>query len=588
DPEALPGPDAAYGFSVLIRDVTEVRRLRRELSESRARYRRLFRQAPAALHSMNREERLVEVSDQWLEALGYERGEVIGRHPKELLTEESRRRAEEVELPRFWERGWARDVPYQFVRKDGELRDILLSSVVQRDEDGSPVGTLTVLNDVTERKAAERELTFRALHHPLTGLPNRALFRDRLAQALARSGRRKTRVAVLFVDLDRFKVVNDTLGHVAGDRLLRAVARRFAECMRAEDTLAHHGGDEFVVLLEGVEEEAAVVKVAERLTGTLQEPFEIAGSRLLVTASIGFALAGRGDPLDAILRNADVAMYRAKEEGGGSVHAYDPRADYQVTERLELETELQRALEEREFELHWQPVVELASGQPCMVEALVRWRHPRRGLLAPREFIGAAEESGIIVPLGEWVLETAGAQLREWKEAELLADCTALSVNLSARQLRQPGFREVVARVVEEGGFEPWRLQLEITESVLMESGPELEALKRMRVKLAIDDFGTGYSSLAYLKQFPVDALKIDRRFVEGLGRDPADRAICGAITAVAKSMNLLIIAEGVETPEQLEELKRLGCGWAQGYLFARPMPPGKMRKLLASKRKLA
>ena len=429
------------------------------------------------------------------------------------------------------------------------------------------------------------QLARQAFRDSLTSMPNRALFMDRLSHALTRTERRGEQLAVLFLDLDRFKVVNDSLGHSVGDQLLVGVSQRLAACLRPEDTIARLGGDEFAILLEDVKDDRAPTSVADRLTAELQQPFKVEGREVIITVSIGIAMstAKRMTPED-ILRDADLAMYHAKGKGKARYEVFDKSMNAPAQERMDLELDLRNAVTRGEFILHYQPVVELPSGRITEVEALVRWKHPQRGLLFPADFVGLSEETGLIVPLGRWVLHEACRQTRQWQLASPDTNL-AISVNISARQLQQPGLVEEIAAVLRETRLDAAALRLEITETVVMHDAPttlaKLEALKALGVQLAIDDFGTGYSSLGYLKRFPVDTLKIDRSFVKGIGDDVEDSAIVRAVITVAKSLNLSVTAEGIETAEQLDHLRALGCDHGQGYFFAKPMASDRVPALL-------
>ncbi len=471
---------------------------------------------------------------------------------------------------------------------DGSWRHVEVTATNLLDEP-SVGGIVLNYRDISERKAFEEQLRHRAFHDPLTGLPNRALLLDRLGHALARAARDGSGVAVLFLDLDRFKVVNDSLGHQTGDRLLVAVAEGIVECLRPEDTAARLGGDEFIVLLEDVRDARDATRVAERIAACLRAPLTLAGHEIAVTASIGIALAaaGRGRP-DELLRDADLAMYRAKARGKARYEIFDASMNARALERLALEADLRRALERGQLRLHYQPQVELATGRIAGAEALARWEHPERGLVPPGEFIPLAEETGLILPLGWWALEEACRQARAWgRDAGGAAGDRppTISVNLSARQFQQPGLAAGVARVLCKTGLDPRRLHLELTESVVMEPAEAtiatLQELKAQGVRLAIDDFGTGYSSLSYLKRFPVDLLKIDRSFVAGLDRDAEDTAIVGAVVTLARALGLAVAAEGVETAGQLARLRDLGCDLGQGRYLAEPLAPEALGDLL-------
>jgi diguanylate cyclase (GGDEF)-like protein len=470
---------------------------------------------------------------------------------------------------------------------DGSWRHV---EVVWRnliDEPGID-GIVLNVRDVTDRKELQEQLTYRAFHDVLTELPNRSLLVDRLTHALARCARTGRDAAVLFIDLDNFKVVNDTLGHRVGDQLLIAVAQRLRASIRPGDTVARLGGDEFIVLLEDVADASDAAEIAERCLEQLGPELLLDTQEVFVQASIGIALGGAQPSLpDDLLRQADVAMYAAKARGKNQYTLFDQSMDDIPRERLELEAELRQAIKCDELRLHYQPIVELDSGRLCGVEALVRWQHPERGLVPPDDFIPLAEETGLIVPMGRWVLFEACRQAHAWQARSVDPLPFVMSVNISARQYQDPGLVDDVACALRESGLTPATLKLEITETVAMAAGDAtietLQALKGLGVRLAIDDFGTGYSSLAYLKRFPVDTLKIDRSFVDGLGQDLQDTAIVRSVIEIARSLNLTVTAEGIETAEQLGQLMDLACNEGQGFYLARPAPAGAMRPILES-----
>ena len=465
------------------------------------------------------------------------------------------------------------------------------TGAVLEDEQGALIGLTVSGRDIAERKALEGQLARQAFHDPLTNLPNRALFMNRLAHALMRTERRAEQVAVLFLDLDRFKVINDSLGHSVGDQLLVEVSRRLLTCLRPADTVARLGGDEFAILLEDVERVNGATWVAERIAAQLETPFSFEGREVFVTTSIGIALshAGEAGP-EEIVRDADLAMYHAKNKGKARYEVFDGGMNAPAIQRLDLEIDLRSAVARQEFRIYYQPVVALETGRITEVEALIRWEHRQRGLLPPSDFITLTEETGLIVPIGRWVLTEACRQARAW-QAEYPADPPlVMSVNLSARQFQQPNLVQEIAQALRQSGLNPASLKLEITESVVMHDAPstlaKLHALKELGVQLAIDDFGTGYSSLGYLKRFPVDTLKIDQSFVKGLGHDAEDTAIVSAVITVAKSLNLDVTAEGIETEEQLAQLRALGCDRGQGYYFAKPLAADPMRAFFALTRR--
>ena len=433
-----------------------------------------------------------------------------------------------------------------------------------------------VLADALVRQATEDEIRHRALHDSLTGLPNRILFLDRLEQALARLRRGQSLAAVMFLDLDHFKRVNDSLGHQAGDEILTAVAPRLKQALRTTDTVARFGGDEFGILLEDIGSEIAATQAAERIAGVFTRPFVLGSAEHFVTASLGIALVRGGERADELVRDADTAMYRAKERGRARYELFDDDLRARVVSRLRMETELRQALERRELWLAYQPVISLRDQTIVSVEALLRWRHPERGLISPVEFIPIAEETGLIEPIGLWVIDEACRQAAGWHAAMPDRPPVGISVNLSAVQIANAILPETVAMGVRAADLDPSTLRLEITESVLLgETAGLTETLARLKdlgVHLVLDDFGTGYSSLAYLNRLPLDALKVDRAFVDGLGRDPQDTSITEAIIAMSRALSLPVICEGVETEVQLAELRRMGCDQVQGYYFSRPV----------------
>jgi diguanylate cyclase (GGDEF)-like protein/PAS domain S-box-containing protein len=557
-------------------DVTVQRIAEAERWASEERFRAAFVHAPIGMALVGEDGRWLQVNRALCDLLGYTESELLATtwkavtHPDDLTGPVLQERFANHDDATF-------HVEKRYLRKDGQVVWALVNFAFVRDDAGRARYAICQILDMTARKALEAELWHLALHDSLTGLPNRALFADRLAYALAQR-RRDDLVAVLFLDLDRFKLVNDTLGHDAGDRLLVAAAERLSRCLRQEDTLARFGGDEFAVLLDGLEAPEEATRVAERLTVALREPIFLDGQETFVGVSIGVAF---GRPVisrpEELLRHADLALYRTKANGRASYTVFDPSMHDQTARILELETDLRHALERGELILHYQPIVDLVSGRIAGTEALVRWQHPTRGLVGPADFIALAEETGLIAPLGAWVLKEACRQAARWQPSTATEPPFIVSVNLSARQFRSPDLADDVARVLRETGLPPAALQLELTERVLVEEETAaltvLRALKALGVRLAVDDFGTGYSSLGYLRHLPVDALKIDRSFVRGLETDPGCAAIVDAITALARALTIDVTAEGIETKEQLRQLREAGCAWGQGYLFGAPVP---------------
>jgi diguanylate cyclase (GGDEF)-like protein/PAS domain S-box-containing protein len=476
-----------------------------------------------------------------------------------------------------------------FWRKDGTSFPVEYTST-PIFEDGEVAGAVVTFRDITERKALKEQLHHQAFHDPLTGLPNRALFMDRLEHALTHANRRSSKVAVLFADLDNFKVINDSLGHKVGDQLLIAVAERLKTRLRPEDTAARLGGDEFTILVEEIASVDEVVQIAERVAEILQPPIALEGQDVFATVSTGIALNSptQEEPAD-LLRHADLAMYRAKYRGKARYEVFESSMDDKAVERLMLETGLRRALVRQQFRIYYQPIVTLDNDKVAGVEALVRWEHPQRGLLRPEKFLSVAEETGLIVQIGQWVLREASKQARIWQERYPGTPPLTISVNLSTREFFHP---KLVAEVLDESEIDPASLQLEITEGAMLTNDKystdrTLRNLKRMGVKLAIDDFGLGYSSLSYLKRFPVDFLKIDRSFIAGLGGEPngvsaKDTEIVKAMIDLTHALGLRVIAEGVETSGQLARLRNMKCDFAQGNYFSEPLPSEALAVILA------
>ncbi|SIQ37265.1 PAS domain S-box-containing protein/diguanylate cyclase (GGDEF) domain-containing protein [Janthinobacterium sp. TND4EL3] len=516
---------------------------------------------------------IVTVNPAFTQITGYTEAEALGRHSS--LNRSARHDAafyqalwDELIASGFW-RG---EVWHQ--RKNGEVYLEWLTISAVRDTRAVTTHYVGVFSDITLIKESQEKLDHMAHHDPLTALPNRLLFHDRLQHALLRAARDQEQLAVLFIDLDRFKNVNDTLGHHVGDELLQKVAGQLSARLREGDTLARLGGDEFIVLLEGIDGEYGATQVAEKLMTMFDQPFTVAGHELFVTCSVGISLYP-DDALDLnmLIRNADVAMYQAKARGRNGYRFYAPSMTGEGVERLRLETFLRRSLEKNEMFLNYQPQVEIDTGRLVGVEALVRWNHPELGLVPPARFIPLAEDSGFINQLGKWVLDEACRQMMRWQAQGL--HVPKMAVNLSVKQFERGSIAGMVADILQETGLEPQRLQLEVTESVIMNTGDALgfiNDLHAIGVGLAIDDFGTGYSSLAYLKQLPVQTLKIDRSFIKDISTDVNDEAIAIAIIQLGKSMQLSVIAEGVETEEQAAFLLRHGCKLAQGYFYSRPV----------------
>lgn len=533
-------------------------------------------------------------NDAVLRMTGYAREEMVGCNWFELCVPEGQREGSR--------RGYVEGLPSgtsvpqderEVVTRSGETRRVEWNVIPLRDQGGRVTGAAAFGTDVTERRRAAEKLLHDAFHDSLTGLPNRALFLDRLEHRLQLEKRRhQTSLSVLVLDLDRFKMVNDSLGHVRGDQLLVEVARRLQACLRPADTVARLSGDEFGILLEDVPTTADGRKVAERVQAELRVPFWLGTSEVFSGVSIGIAHGGAGyaRPED-MLRDADTALYRAKGQGRGRCVEFDASMHDRAVEQLQLETSLRRALERRELHLHYQPVVSLTTGQISGAEALLRWKHPERGLVPPMEFIPLAEETGLIVDIGAWVLREACRQMKDWQE-RLNQPQLEIGVNLSSRQFQAPGLVAEVAEVLRATGLSPRCLRLEVTESLLMDKHPNIARvmteLRAMGVRIDLDDFGTGYSSLSYLHQFPIDTLKIDRSFVQRIGENEDGREIVNTILALANSLDMEVVAEGVETEQQLELLRKMHCAYAQGYHLSRPIEPPQFEALISARRSWA
>ena len=473
--------------------------------------------------------------------------------------------------------GRTKDLPANCIltRRDGHQVFIEDSVAPIRDRDGMAAGSVLVFRDVTVARRLAEEITHLAEHDPLTGLPNRLLLNDRLNQAIARAGRKTSLIAVLFMDLDGFKHINDSLGHPTGDKLLESVARRLQGCVRTPDTVSRQGGDEFVVLLHDVQHAESAAITARRMLKVVEAIHSVESHELRVTASIGISVYPEdGRDAETLIKNADTAMYQAKQSGRHTFRFFKPEMNLMAVERQSMEEDLRCALDRHELELHYQPIVNIKSGAITGTEALLRWKHPVRGTVMPAQFIPVAEDSGLILPIGAWVMREACTQAKAWTDAGLRP--ITMSVNVSALQFRSEGFLETMIAILDETGIDPKLLDIEVTESVLMErsksGAPILRALRARGVQVAVDDFGTGYSSLSYLQKFSLDALKIDRSFVSQITKEGGDTTIVSAIISMARSLNLRVIAEGVESAEDLAFLEAQDCDEAQGFFLSHPV----------------
>jgi diguanylate cyclase (GGDEF)-like protein/PAS domain S-box-containing protein len=580
---------------VVMRQVIAARenvRLIKERMRQDARFRSLVQNASDLITVVNASHQISYQSPSIARLFGHQPSELEGMALSELIHPDDAGRVQLFLHRTIAEGGSLATVNWRMWHRDGNWRSVE-SIGMNLLHDSSVRGIVLNTRDVSDRTALEAELTHQAFHDPLTGLANRALLRDRTEHALTRSQRgAQSPQALLFLDLDNFKMVNDSLGHAAGDSLLVEAARRLLACVRASDTVARLGGDEFAVFIEDPVDDAACIEVAERIIAALARPFAIGRREVFVGASLGIATARDGDGADGLLRNADMAMYLAKTRGKGRYERFVPEMHVTAIERIELESDLRHAIENGDLLLHYQPIVLLETGDITGVEALVRWQHPRRGLLPPGQFIGLAEETGMILPLGAWVLREACVQGQRWRARRGSGDPLAVTVNVSGRQIQNPQFIADVRAALSESGLMPHALILELTESVLTTHTETvqatLQALKAVGVRLAIDDFGTGYSSLSYLQRFPIDILKIAKPFIDdvavygsgapGVGNR---RALAQAVITLGTTLSVRTIAEGIELPQQLDRLRELGCDLGQGYHFSRPVPANELESLL-------
>jgi diguanylate cyclase (GGDEF)-like protein/PAS domain S-box-containing protein len=548
---------------------------------------RMAEVAHDAYIALDREGRIVDWNPQAEAVFGWPRQEVIGQALGELAVPVRHRDAYEESLQELLSGGGAPLAPgRELTALHRSGTEFPVHVTLWSSGRNGLQGVAGFVRDLSERKRFEGQLASQALHDRLTSLPNRVLLRDRVEHALARAGRRGVSVALLIADVDRFKLVNETLGHDLGDRLLVAVAERLSDMLRPGDTVARMGGDEFALLCEDVGGYEEAEGIAARVVEAFDKPFTVQGEDLALTVSVGVAVgAVHGPAPELLLRDADVAMYRAKENGRHRYEVFHESMLANVSVRLSVENDLRRGIAQGQLRLYYQPIVHLDTGSLAGFEALVRWEHPERGLLPPPEFIPTAEASGLIVPLGRLVLEEACFQAATWAQTHAIGERLRLSVNVSAKQLSQPGWSDEVAQVLAESRLAPHQLVLEITESVLMDdtdaTAVRLEELRRLGVRIAIDDFGTGYSSLGYLRRLPVDILKIDKSFIDGVAEGPHESALARAVVKLASTLRLEAVAEGISTRKQLLQLRRLRCPYGQGFFFARPQPAGAIPRLL-------
>jgi diguanylate cyclase (GGDEF)-like protein/PAS domain S-box-containing protein len=558
--------------------------------ESEERFRSTFQDAMIGMCLTTPQGRLARVNPAFCQMLGRSAEELQAlswpelTHPDDLPESTALVKAM---LLGAEDRGYAEK---RYIHADGHVVWAAMASRLVRDDRGAPVHFITQIQDVSAQKEAADALAHQALHDPLTGLPNRTLFIDRLEQALARGRRNGARLAVVFIDIDRFKVVNDSLGHETGDALLMQIGARLTQAVRATDSVARFGGDEFVILFDGIADEDMAMSLTDRVRRELMRPFTLEGDEeLYATGSLGVALSGATSGAAELVRDADAAMYRAKADGGAHAELFSSALRHEAVERLRTERALRKGLPRGELRLHYQPIWSLETGRIVAAEALVRWARPGHGLVSPGGFVGVAEECGLIQALGEWVLRDACRQAAAWRAELGAAAPLPVHVNVSARELAQPDLPSVVASALADAGLDPVDLVLEITETGLLERTQRpasvLRAIKQTGVRIALDDFGTGYSSLSYLERFPIDELKLDREFVARLDGSGAEPVLVGAILAMAHALGLVVVAEGVETEQQATVLRELGCERAQGYALARPAAPEAIAALVSPAR---
>lgn len=586
--EPVFGQDGAFlGYRGIGRDVTELKRVERQLRESESRFRDFAEAASEFVWECDALGRYTYLSPKVRDLLGYTHTELIGRQMRDLMPPGEAERAERWLADNTREDGSYREFEHRLATRSGNVVWVTVNAVSVRSESGEIIGHRGTVRDVTDRKQAEERISHLATRDPLTGLPNRLLLHDRLDQGLVNARRSRQSLALMFIDLDRFKNINDSLGHDVGDLLLKEVAERMQGCLRKGDTLSRLGGDEFVVTVEGLQHAEDAAQVARKILAALGRPMDIAGHTLTTSCSVGISIFP-SDAEDAatLMKNADTAMYHAKEKGRRNYQFFSREMNIRAVERHDLETALRLALDRDEFVLHYQPQVDIVTGRLAGVEALLRWRHPRKGLVLPSTFIEVAEETGLIEPIGSWVLRTACEQCKAWQDAGYPE--VRVAVNVSARQFNHPAeFARSVQRMLARTGLDPSNLELEMTESVIWRNADDsLQAFRRLGklgTRLAVDDFGTGYSSLATLKQLPIDTLKIDRSFVRDVDENKESDVLVATIIGMAHSLDLSVTAEGVENLAQLSSLKRLGCDEYQGFLFSKPLPPEELaRKYLA------
>jgi diguanylate cyclase (GGDEF)-like protein/PAS domain S-box-containing protein len=582
----LDRPTSSWKWEGFIEDITDRKRAEQALSEANERYQSIFENALEGIFQVTPEGRLLVANPAMARMFGYDSpAELLAGLrdlPGQLYVDPERR----VDYRREIEaKGAVSNFEFQAFRRNGEVIWVSENSQVRRNPVDGSIYYEGTLEDITDRRVYQAQIERQANYDALTGLANRTLLNGRLHQAIHRAAETGSQIAVVFIDLDQFKFINDTYGHALGDGLLQSMADRLRACVRDSDTVARQGGDEFVLLLQGYRTQD-LASVVQRLHASIALPWRSGRREFHVTSSIGVSVyPSDGDSADVLLRNADAAMYKAKENGRNAVQFFTAELNHALVERLDIEHRLRGALARNQFLLHYQPRIDMDTGRIAGAEALLRWRVPQRGLVSPARFISVAEDTGLIVPIGRWVLHTACRQARDWQEAGLPS--IVVSVNVSPRQFREGNIVSTIAEALRVTGLEARYLQIELTEGLAMHGAEKyvemLGQIKALGVQIAVDDFGTGYSSLSYLKRFPVDQLKVDRSFVIDLATDPDDAVIVQAIIALGHKLKLRVVAEGVETTEQLEFLRQSGCDEMQGYLFGKPMIASDFAALLTS-----
>lgn len=579
------------GILGVMRDITERKQAESQMAamyeairQGEEKYRNILENIQESYFEVDLKGNFTFFNDSMCRIVGYSKEELLGMNHKKLTNQETAKEVFQAFHKVYTTGAPSKAFDWQIIRKNGDKRYVEASVTLRKDSSGKPIGFKGMVRDITERKRTEQQINYMATHDTLTGLPNRLMFSQLLNHAIRSAQRHKRQLAVLFIDLDRFKSINDSLGHDAGDRMLREMARRFKRTLRAEDVVGRLGGDEFIILIEEVDDLSQISNVAHKILASTIQPLSLQGEDCRVTASIGISIyPGNGTDEQTLIKNADMAMYFAKEEGRNNYQFYFKDIQSLSNRRFSIETNLRRALERNELSLKYQAKIDFKTGLITGVEALLRWKNTSIGLITPTQFIPVAEETGLIVPIGRWVMKTACAQNVAWQREGLPP--ISMAVNLSLRQLMDHNLLKDIKAALDESGMAPNLLELEITESMVMHDHARLievlTDIKKLGVRLAIDDFGTGYSSLAQIKNFPIDTLKVDRSFIRNLSHDSENQSITQAIITMGKNLRLTVVAEGVETQDQKDFLRGLICDEMQGFHFSKPIAPDQFAVLL-------